>query len=75
MSTTCRSLPPLINCKKPTTMKDLLASLFDNNEEFVGLGKETLVEVFCRGCGATVKINENYAKHIDAVDSCKGCRR
>jgi len=56
-------------------MKDILTSLFDNNEEFVGLGKETLVEVFCRGCGASVKINENYAKHIDAVDSCKGCRR
>lgn len=57
-------------------MDDLLKALFDSNEEYEGvIGKEKLAEVFCRGCGGSVKINANYAKHIDAVDSCPACRR
>lgn len=55
-------------------MEEIISSLF-SKEDFANLGKQELAEVFCRNCGASVKINANYAKHIDAVDSCLGCRR
>jgi NAD-dependent SIR2 family protein deacetylase len=47
-------------------------SLGDVLKEFE---KMELVDVYCNGCGAFVKMNSNYAKHLNGeINSCAKCR-
>jgi hypothetical protein len=53
--------------------------LFEATNPFEEASKDlqdmTLVDVWCNGCGATVRMNSNYAKFLNGkINSCAKCR-